>query len=91
MSDRRVSGSRSSARLRSTCCSGSMSSWTTSWTPRAVTRSVQHLAECEPCLDRFDVEQAVKTLVHRCCGSEVAPQHLRTRIVSQLTVIRRTM
>ena len=51
----------------------------------------QHLVECEPCLDRFDVEQAMKALVHRCCGNDVAPQHLRTRIVTQLTVFRRTL
>jgi anti-sigma factor (TIGR02949 family) len=50
-----------------------------------------HLAACEPCLHRFDVEQAVRTLVRRCCTGEVAPASLRTRIVSQLTVIRRTL
>jgi mycothiol system anti-sigma-R factor len=47
-----------------------------------------HLAACEPCLDRFDVEQAVRTLVRHHCGGEVAPTHLRNRIVTQLTVIR---
>jgi mycothiol system anti-sigma-R factor len=47
-----------------------------------------HLAACEPCLDRFDVEQAVRTLVRHRCGGEVAPAHLRNRIVTQLTVIR---
>jgi mycothiol system anti-sigma-R factor len=51
----------------------------------------QHLAMCEPCLDKFDVEEAVKSLVHRCCGGEVAPSHLRTKIVTQLTVIRKTL
>jgi mycothiol system anti-sigma-R factor len=50
-----------------------------------------HLAMCEPCLERFDVEEAVKSLVHRCCGGEVAPSHLRTKIVTQLTVLRRTI
>ena len=50
-----------------------------------------HLAACEPCMDQFDVELAVRTLVRRCCGSEVAPSHLRTKIVTQLTVIRRTL
>ena len=29
-----------------------------------------HLAMCEPCLDRFDAEEAVKSLVHRCCGGD---------------------
>ena len=50
-----------------------------------------HLAACEPCLHRYDVEQAVRTLLRRCCTSEVAPASLRTRIVTQLTVIRRSL
>lgn len=50
-----------------------------------------HLAACEPCLHRYDVEQAVRTLVRRCCSGEVAPAHLRTKIVTQLTVIRRSL
>jgi anti-sigma factor (TIGR02949 family) len=50
-----------------------------------------HLAACEPCLDRFDVEQAVRTLVRRRCGGDVAPTHLRQKIITQLTVIRRSM
>ena len=48
-----------------------------------------HLSECEPCLDRFDVEQAVKAVVQRCCGNDVAPSHLRLRIVAQLELSRR--
>jgi mycothiol system anti-sigma-R factor len=48
----------------------------------------QHLSDCEPCLDRFDVEQAVKALVHRSCGNDRAPSSLRLRIVEQLTVTR---
>lgn len=51
----------------------------------------KHLAECEPCLDRFDMEQAVKAVVRRCCRDEHAPPQLRARIVTQLTVIRRTL
>ena len=68
-----------------------MSSWTTSWTTATGDAIRHHLAACEPCLDRFDVEQAVRTLVRRCCSGEVAPAHLRTQIVTQLTVIRRTL
>ena len=44
----------------------------------------EHLAGCEPCLDRYDVEQAVKTLVNRCCGGDKAPTHLRTKVLGQL-------
>ena len=50
-----------------------------------------HLAMCEPCLERFDVEEALKSLVHRRCGGDVAPQHLRSKIVYQMTVIRKTL
>ena len=47
-----------------------------------------HLAACEPCLESFDVEQAVRTLVRRRCGGDVAPTHLREKIVMQLTIRR---
>jgi anti-sigma factor (TIGR02949 family) len=50
-----------------------------------------HLSECEPCLDRFDVEQAVKSLVKRCCGNDKAPDRLRTSIMSSLSVTRRSL
>jgi mycothiol system anti-sigma-R factor len=46
---------------------------------------------CEPCLERFDIEEAVKSLVHRRCGGEVAPTQLRAKIVYQMTVIRKTL
>jgi mycothiol system anti-sigma-R factor len=50
----------------------------------------EHLAACEPCMDRFDVEQAVKALVHRCCGNDRAPETLRAKIVLQITTVRST-
>ena len=50
----------------------------------------QHLSDCEPCLDAFDVEQAVKSLVHRKCGNETAPSHLRAKIITQMIVIRQS-
>ena len=49
-----------------------------------------HLAGCEPCLDRYDVEQAVKTLVHRSCGGDKAPNHLRTKVLGQLALAKET-
>ena len=47
-----------------------------------------HLAACEPCLDKFDVEQAVKSLVSRCCGGDTAPSQLRNKVLAQLAVAR---
>lgn len=41
-----------------------------------------HLAACEPCMDRFDAEEALRRLVKRGCGGEVAPEHVRARVIS---------
>jgi mycothiol system anti-sigma-R factor len=49
----------------------------------------QHLSDCEPCLDKFDVEQAVKTLVAKRCGGDTAPAHLRDKVLGQLAVAKR--
>ena len=51
----------------------------------------EHLVECEPCLEAFDVEQALKSLVNRRCGGDKAPSQLRAKIVTQMTVIRRSL
>ncbi|WP_375426477.1 mycothiol system anti-sigma-R factor [uncultured Friedmanniella sp.] len=48
----------------------------------------EHLVACEPCLDRFDVEQAVKTLVNRCCGGDKAPTELRAKVLTRLSAAR---
>jgi mycothiol system anti-sigma-R factor len=48
-----------------------------------------HLAECQGCLEEYDVEVVVKNLVRRGC-QETAPDALRVRIHEQLTVMRVT-
>ena len=40
----------------------------------------QHLEECGPCLDKFDLERTVKALVARSC-SEHAPDSLRDKVL----------
>lgn len=40
----------------------------------------RHIADCEPCLDQFDVEQAMKQLVHRCFSGETAPDSLIVKV-----------
>lgn len=49
----------------------------------------QHISDCEPCLDKFDVEQAVKSLVARRCGGETAPAHLREKVLGQLAAAKK--
>jgi mycothiol system anti-sigma-R factor len=44
----------------------------------------QHLDECSPCLREYGIEQEVKALVARCCGSETAPVDLKHRLRAKL-------
>jgi mycothiol system anti-sigma-R factor len=56
--------------------------------PEDVTRVAQHLEECRPCLAEHDLDRAVKQVVRRACSDEHAPDYLRMRISSSITVIR---
>lgn len=40
----------------------------------------QHLMACEPCLDHFEVEDALRVLIRRCCAEDKAPEGLRMRV-----------
>lgn len=44
-----------------------------------------HLDACAPCLRQYGLEQDVKSLVARCCGGDVAPEGLKSRIRVRLT------
>ena len=46
-----------------------------------------HLAQCGPCLKEYDIDQMLKTLVHRSCGCEAAPTQLRMQIMARITTI----
>lgn len=39
-----------------------------------------HIDHCAPCLDEYDLEVVVKSLVSRCC-KEVAPEPLRDKVL----------
>ena len=47
-----------------------------------------HLEECSPCLRQYGLEQAVKALVARCCGSDPAPSDLRDRVLLRIRQVR---
>lgn len=40
----------------------------------------EHLMACEPCLDHYQVEDALRLLIRRCCTEEKAPDDLRVRM-----------
>lgn len=48
----------------------------------------EHLDECAPCLRQYGIEQEVKALVARCCGSDRAPDDLRLKVVSRIREVR---
>jgi mycothiol system anti-sigma-R factor len=41
----------------------------------------EHLDECHPCLEKYDLDRIVKALVQRSCASEEAPPPLRERVL----------
>jgi len=47
-----------------------------------------HLDECSPCLRQYGIEQEVKALVARSCGSDDVPAGLRDRVRARLTQVR---
>ncbi|GAB3598673.1 mycothiol system anti-sigma-R factor [Angustibacter peucedani] len=48
----------------------------------------QHLDECGPCLQEYDLDLALKALIRRSCACEAAPEELRTRILTRITQVR---
>ena len=52
------------------------------------TKIRQHLDECGPCLREYDLEEAVKHLVHKCCGSEPTPADLRHKVLTRIEAVR---
>ena len=48
----------------------------------------EHFDECHPCLEKYGLEQAVKKLVKRCCGSDEVPADLRDKVMSRIEAIR---
>ena len=42
-----------------------------------------HLDTCRPCLEKYDLQRTVKTIVARSC-SEAAPEDLRQRVLLRI-------
>ena len=57
-------------------------------TPDDTHKIAQHLDECAPCLQQYNLDQALKSLVKRSCQCEEAPVALRTQIMARITTIR---
>lgn len=43
----------------------------------------EHLDTCNPCLERYDLQRTVKSIVARSC-TEAAPDELRQRVMFQI-------
>ncbi len=42
-----------------------------------------HLDSCNPCLEKYDLQRTVKTVVARSC-TEIAPDQLRQRVLLKI-------
>ena len=47
-----------------------------------------HLTECAPCLSEFEIEQVVKALVRRSCGSMSCSDDVKGRIMTRINAAR---
>lgn len=50
-------------------------------------RLKEHLAECPSCLQEYQRDALLKTLVRRSCQCEVAPSTLRASILTRITTV----
>ncbi len=48
----------------------------------------EHLDECGPCLRQYGLDQAVKALVARSCGCDLAPEELRAKVLTRIREVR---
>jgi mycothiol system anti-sigma-R factor len=56
--------------------------------PAETVKIRHHLEECGPCLRQYDLDQAVKALVARTCGYEVASDELRLKVLARIRQVR---
>jgi len=56
--------------------------------PAETVKIRHHLEECGPCLRQYDLDQAVKALVARTCGCEVASDELRLKVLARIRQVR---
>jgi len=47
-----------------------------------------HLDECSPCLQQYGLDKAVKALVARSCGCDLAPDDLRMKVLARIREVR---
>ncbi|REF35475.1 mycothiol system anti-sigma-R factor [Thermasporomyces composti] len=47
----------------------------------------RHLDECAPCLQKYDLEELVKSLVARSCGGDKPPESLRSKILARIRAV----
>ncbi|AQZ68940.1 anti-sigma factor [[Actinomadura] parvosata subsp. kistnae] len=47
-----------------------------------------HLDECSPCLKEYDLDKAVKALVHKHCGCDPVPADLRSKVLARIAQVR---
>jgi mycothiol system anti-sigma-R factor len=44
----------------------------------------QHIDDCSPCLEEAGLDAKLKSLLHRKCGGDKAPEQLKSRLLAAL-------
>jgi mycothiol system anti-sigma-R factor len=86
--------SAAAPRIKAECAEVIAEVWTLldgECTPETREKLRKHLEECPPCLRLYGLEERIKALIARKCRGEKAPEHLRERLlleISRTTIIR---
>ncbi len=51
----------------------------------------QHIDDCSPCLEEAGIDAKLKSLLHRKCGGDKAPEQLKVRLLSALRDVSTTI
>lgn len=54
--------------------------------PDECARIQHHLDECRHCLEQYDLDTTIKSLIKRSCGCESAPPTLRMTIMERISM-----
>lgn len=54
--------------------------------PDDCARIQHHLDECRHCLEQYDLDTTIKSLIKRSCGCESAPPTLRMTIMERISM-----
>ncbi len=50
-------------------------------------RLQHHMDHCAPCIEAYGIEEKIKSMLHRKCGGDKAPDSLRERLAVEIRAV----